>query len=204
MRPSVTSCRVTRTPLAPNARRTDSSERRASARANNKFAIFAQTITRMRLATIEPTRSIGFSSFRVVEWILGQREDAHATSAVLVRELDFEPPRRRIDLRLAGGDADAGFEPRKSLDPSGRAVFELVARWAVEHGLLRRRGPELHRVPDEGAEETFGCHADDRVRHPIVPDGRADDASAASEAILPEPVADHRDRMAVAADVLVR
>ena len=99
--------------------------------------------------------------------------------------------------------AHTRFQARKPLDPSHGAVLELVTG-GIEHGLLRRRRPELHRVSDEGTEEAIRRYADDRVGYSIVIDGRADDAWSASEMILPQAVADYRDRVSAAPDVFVR
>src|SRR5262249_52313236 len=127
--------------------------------------------------------------FRIVEWIVLEREDTHTPAAILVRKLECQALGRRIELRLTCGGAHAGPESRKPLDPARRAILELVAG-RIEDRLLRSRRPELHRVSHECAEEAFRHDTDDGVRYPVEADRRADDLRIPRKVIPPEAVAD--------------
>jgi len=75
------------------------------------------------------------------------------------------------------------------------AILERIRRLAVQ-ALGHPEGNE-----DAGANETVQAgkgrrgHADDRENHPVEPQGAADHGVVARVVLLPEVVADHRDRL---------
>src|SRR6185437_6940940 len=120
---------------------------------------------------------------RVVEWIVPQREDPNAAPAVVVRIVGLEPASDGVHLRLARLHRYTRRQPPEPLDPSCRTIVELVAG-RVDHRLLRRRQPELHRVSHERAEEFLRRDTDDGMGLAVVVDRRADYRLVAAESVL--------------------
>src|SRR5438477_11592161 len=92
---------------------------------------------------------------------------------------------------------DARFEKCIAFDPTGAAVFQLVAR-RIKRLLHGSRHPEAEGITDERAVKFFRRDTDDRVLHAVQILGAADDVRIAAIALLPSPVTDHGHRMRVA------
>ena len=98
--------------------------------------------------------------------------------------------RLRGAQRLLGGlQGDAGAQTQHHREPR-RRVLECNAR---RYGRLRfRREDHVEAATDVEAQKRPRRDADNRRRHAVDDDGRADDVGAAAEPLAPQPVTDHR------------
>ena len=104
-------------------------------------------------------------------------------------------------LRLCA--SDPRLEPHISLNPSRAAIVEFVTA-ALEALLHGSRDPELHRPAHESPIESLGSDPNDGVRDIIEALRLANDFRVPFETLSPQLIADHYDRMGVAAYLLAR
>src|SRR5881409_578765 len=111
----------------------------------------------------------------------------------------LQPFRDRGKFRLSLLPRDSGFEKSITFNPARGPIFEFVAG-VIERLLHRRRYPEVERVADERAVESFRRDADDGVLNAVHVLRLANDVRITFVTILPCRVTYDCDRMGVATE----
>src|SRR5579864_3009597 len=116
--------------------------------------------------------------------MIPERKKLNPTSPIRSRIVLFEPFRDARELVLCLFAGYSGPEQRKSFDPAGAAVLQLVT--VQLKGLLHgNRHPELNKIADEGSVKAFRCDAYDRMRDAIQQLRFTNDVFIAMETFFP-------------------